>query len=918
MQRFALTVVAIAAPFILLSCSSAESPVEILNAVSDQPSLPQPAALTQTPTGFEGITAVIDVQIDVTNMEAGVSRPRSAQMPQALSYDLDIENFLTADTFRVTGLSQDTDGNLIVAYTHAHPFPAPDFANPITGLNRADLGYTGRLLVLADEESVSFINGEITTMPGFVLNADGYMQPGDLLAVTGHSNDTFPYKLLVDEARDNRVGVSNGGTPEGNYGGALGGWQRTNIGASADGWTGFDFLHGGQRAANTLVINAGKLNGGVIDFSVAILIKYTDPRGEGGKTFRFPPEIPVITEFAYRLPFAALDNAVIGPKAPWAIGAAAATTSDVELIIRDWDTRADEAGDSDLSDEQDVTLVPPGASGIPRVFLEVPALMNTSIQMTGLRGTGIPGDEMEFGGTLTNDNEPPIGTVYGIVKVIDNEDGIDRSSYHFGVDPFTVEPTRTAHDLVTYQIIPIRIGEIVPEIISVSPQNVTGLPGTEVTFSANVTGSPAIYEWFFGEGTIPTTSMDESPTVLLNRSGTHFGTLRVSNTDGTSDAFTFEYLVDTPGDPFAYTEHNTEIPHVRNPVILFPGGLPAVVYCEDDTFDFIRIAMSSVEDPTSGADWSVHNTGTGWLRSALGDYRNFMDATVHNDSIAVVNSTGGIAISDSLTPASSADWAFHIYDNGAGRSPSVISFDTHLVIAYGEETTDTNGECKIAVSRNSNPDSTSDWDIHLVAGAVGSTPTYTFNHDLSVSLDGTITLLFKIRFDRDAVTRLMISETTTPEALGDWRSEYTRGHSFRLGAASVLPIHNRYIVYNPGGDTLMSVSFPYVPGEFLTWHEYSFPFTTFILDSAMVDWQDRPAIFVTSESFAEPNYWAIRGQTAIPERAIDWDADRELNHSSTFPTMSLGDIALRDNEITRATLLNFGDTLRWATTSDTW
>ena len=596
-SRFALFVLSCLA--LTASACTQSAPVAVQH--DDAATAPPSVSVAATETGFSGAVALFDVVVDPVALtaEATPVRTASAQPPQAIYYDLDIENFRNPDSFKLFGFFFNDDGDLVLDYSHAHPFPAPDFAFPITGINRADLGYTGRLVVIADDDSTSFINGEVTLMPDFLINPDGYVQPGDLLAIGNLNNDTFPYKLLVDEAFDNRLEASNGGDPEGNYGGAIGGWQRANIGAEGNGWTGFDYLHGGQTTLSQLIIGADQLNGSPLEFSVAILIKYTDPRGMGGRDLRFPPEVPVATEFAYRLPFAALDNSVIGPKEEWSIGAAPASTSDVELLIRDWDTRANEADDADLSDEQDVMLIQPDASGIPRVFLNVPALMNSSIQMTGLRGTGIPGDEMEFGGTLTNDLEPPIGTVYGVAKVIDNEDSLNRTSYHFGVDPVTVEPTRMPLDIVTYQVIPIRVGEAVPTIRSISPSGPLGQIGSEVTFSANVAGVPDSYYWVFGDGIIPSTSTDPSPTVLLNRTGLHFCTLRVSNADGTSNDFTVPYEIDGINEPPVFTETDTGIMDAISPKILFPEGNPAIIYAENTGLYEIKYAGASVPDPIS-------------------------------------------------------------------------------------------------------------------------------------------------------------------------------------------------------------------------------------------------------------------------------------------------------------------------------
>ncbi|HYE76969.1 MAG TPA: hypothetical protein VEI97_03190, partial [bacterium] len=232
--------------------------------------------------GGESLVAQFRLAIDPATLSATVEpitgRSGQAQPPQALSYDLDIANFLRPDSFEVTAVTKDTADDLVVSFIHRHPFRAPDFSLPITGQNRADLGYTGRLMVLAQSTTQSFF-GNITTDPTVVKNPDGYARPGDLLAEQGLVNNTFPYILLVDEAEDNRIiaaegsgtPVSNAGSPSGSYDPSIGGWQRANIGSgtAGTGWTGYDYLHSGQGVVNSFSLYSAALAGGPVSLDVA-------------------------------------------------------------------------------------------------------------------------------------------------------------------------------------------------------------------------------------------------------------------------------------------------------------------------------------------------------------------------------------------------------------------------------------------------------------------------------------------------------------------------------------------------------------------------------------------------------------------------------------------------------------------------
>ena len=195
MLRFVLTFVCVTTALAVSACNQGTTPVEPAALAGDAPADLQPS-LVLTESGFEGVVATFDVHVDIANMESEVTLGRSAQMPQAIYYDLDIENFLTDDTFRITGMALNENGDLRITYTHAHPFPAPDFESPITGLNRADLSYTGRLLVLAREQQFTYFNDEVTVDPGFMVNPDGYVQPGDLLLNGGFRQRHLPLQTF--------------------------------------------------------------------------------------------------------------------------------------------------------------------------------------------------------------------------------------------------------------------------------------------------------------------------------------------------------------------------------------------------------------------------------------------------------------------------------------------------------------------------------------------------------------------------------------------------------------------------------------------------------------------------------------------------------------------------------------------------
>ncbi|MEO7995625.1 MAG: hypothetical protein ABI743_14595, partial [bacterium] len=342
------------------------------NPVTEVPRLHDLAAPASTAAPYAGPDALLgqwDLTVDPTGpsatLAAHVAREGSAS-PQAKTYDIDISKFVTPDMLRVTDVSRDSDGNIVIGWRHQHPIQAPNFTLNIGKFNRADLSYTGRLLILSDHEQVAFADPPMSLDPTLVLAPDGYADTGDLLRAE-YTNTAFPYVLLVDEARDNRVGRSNLGSMTGNYDVPNGGWQRANGGVGGETWTGYDYLHAGQTVTGTFTLRADALTSGPVTMGLAILAKYTDPRGLTGPTRRFPSEPPQPLDFAYRLPYAALDVGRCATCDERQMLSEAGGSVHVSVTVRDWDGTANVSTDADLSDEPNVSYVQPGSIGVPVV-----------------------------------------------------------------------------------------------------------------------------------------------------------------------------------------------------------------------------------------------------------------------------------------------------------------------------------------------------------------------------------------------------------------------------------------------------------------------------------------------------------------------------------------------------------------------
>ncbi|MEO7994002.1 MAG: hypothetical protein ABI743_06345 [bacterium] len=417
---------------------------------------------------MESLAAGFDVVIDRANLTATLTPWRRGENFQANVYDLDIDQFQNADSFRVLGIRIDADGNPIMDYSHAHPFPPPNLALPVTSLNRADLGYTGRVLFISNLSAAQLPANtyftDVKANTSVVVDADGYVNLGTtdlVLSAQGYNTNTFPYKLMVDELRNNRTGVTNGGIVTGNYNAATGGWQAGNIGPTNRGWTGYDYLHEGQEARGFVTISKDAFQGNYATFSVGLLIRYCDPRGNKTKTNRFPQTPVDVLKFAYRMPYGALD---CGKVSPGGITLTTATGSNaaINIKIRDWDARGVETTLADLGLDADVSRIQNNGGGSPAVTIDVPSLSATTF--TATEGTpaksGKAGDEIEFNTTLTNSKGTVApGKVTGMVRVIDPEStDPNAGTYHFGVDAGTLvgSPAR-ALAVVTYQAVRVTV-----------------------------------------------------------------------------------------------------------------------------------------------------------------------------------------------------------------------------------------------------------------------------------------------------------------------------------------------------------------------------------------------------------------------------------------------------------------------------
>lgn len=393
------------------------------------------------------------IHVDAQSLAASVEpvQVRAAQDNDDL-YQLAINSFLRSNALDITDVEIDPD-SVDITYAITHPFDAPtNLAGPATAANRADLGVSGIVCLLADVASATG-NTYFDAAPDQVIantdaldNADGYYRPAGLFDTGGTIATAFPYKVLVDETTDPRtdrsgVAISNGGDPKGNFDQVNFGWQQDNMGPARNEWTGYGVLHQGQVALNTLQIPVAYLGSNNLDLTVAVLVKYNDPRqganGAERKANRLPASPADVTKFAYRMPHGAVDVErieYVGESGGFV--ANLVSVSDLRFRVVDWDARAN-VGLDPLTSDAAVDTVVAGTEGAPALSVCIPGVTGPP-NIEVFFGPGATDDDSLYGGDVGVDSGEPgdalfftasigkgtgtgeiAGTYTGMVKAVD-------------------------------------------------------------------------------------------------------------------------------------------------------------------------------------------------------------------------------------------------------------------------------------------------------------------------------------------------------------------------------------------------------------------------------------------------------------------------------------------------------------------
>lgn len=440
----------------LLGCASASNPDPLQPTMLPDSGL---SSLQPNPAGgsYAFQAGAWKIHLDPENLSAaveGLETTRSGQFNGDL-FGLAIDQFFGGDALTVTDVRINGDLRLELDCAIAHPFPAPtNLDGPATAGNRADLGVCGEFLIRAElpaslvtnenqpnhtgDYEFSVAGAPLMLNPKLIVNADGYDNFGDCVTdgPTRFGNSgtaVHPYLVLVDESDPQRrtnildeAAIPNVAGSQGNYDPSTG-WSALNIGSQGNDWVGYGVLHQGQATHLTLEIDLDELQqisfGGNYALETALYARYTDPRqGENGaqlRAHRLPTDNPA--DFAYRMPFGALDVATIRQVGDAIIGPAINDTTVLTVAIVDEDHAATVNAEFPRPNGAGLQEIP-ASSAVTSVTLSCPDLGISDLAGTIGAGTGTVTDPLLVSFLVTNNTGSTGGfdqINHAVISVVD-------------------------------------------------------------------------------------------------------------------------------------------------------------------------------------------------------------------------------------------------------------------------------------------------------------------------------------------------------------------------------------------------------------------------------------------------------------------------------------------------------------------
>jgi|GEM_PF-5669632 len=465
--------------------------------------------------------------------------------------------------------------------------------------------------------------------------------------------------------------------------------------------------------------------------------------------------------------------------------------------------------------------------------------------------------------------------------------------------------------------------EITNDTVSAVTPSEAGLPLSEATFVATVSGAPDSLEWEFGLGADPSTFNGFSPTVTLTNPGTYVGTVTPTYAAHEGATFSFEYVVTNP------------VPPQWQETLLGPADfedgwvnliehndrLVAIYVLEGD----LMVSSSRVSEPADVADWDTHVLGPGYIPaqhcvvSIAG--RLAVAYLTNRDSLG---SRLRLAVSQTESPRSSQDWETYnlpplfFSSPKSGLALAKIN-ESRLILAFSPTPWWELGGMRVAISETALPAAAGEWtNVHEVS-------------NIGVSLawpnllvrDQDILLSTKRFFSSEVIPNgafclILQSTQQIPESITDWEAisglhntithSEPRAHDLGLlGDKPWIALGASSSLSNPHSFGLL-FSTLVVPQE-ITGDDWimHFPFGTEIAPNYPVligDAAGRPAVVLPN--FADQNLWIMRSTQIDPTNEAAWVTVQILDYGATSAASGVCSAVSHHDRITIAIVTDDG------------
>lgn len=273
----------------------------------------------------------------------------------------------------------------------------------------------------------------------------------------------------------------------------------------------------------------------------------------------------------------------------------------------------------------------------------------------------------------------------------------------------------------------VAVSSIAPKVFAPVRYGRVGRTGDPFQWRMHFAGNPVTWDWDLGAGSIPATSNDLHPNVILGPPGNYVGSATGHNSRGD---FTrqFSYIVEAAGPvPPAYTKSDPFITvsnglFMGDTAITLLDGLPTVVYSETtpaSSMGPVYWVQATSEHPTGPADWSRHEI-------------DFLIGALHRTSPSIVPIDGRIWVgfvapggyrvlsAETLRPAATSDWTaltipgFTAYGHLTGyRGRPALTVANELVPGR-----DSGFRVLVGHALSPNPATVTDWDLAQVGDSI--------------------------------------------------------------------------------------------------------------------------------------------------------------------------------------------------------